>query len=430
MGITTGAAGVSVAVVASETVQAVPAAGRFALLAPFGARSFLRVWSASAISFLGDQVQLVAFAVFVLDVTHRPAVLGAVLTAQAIPRILVLLVGGVAIDRFRPRSVLLVSSVTSGVVVAALAALAATGTAHLWQLYLLGPLLGAASATFIPAVNTIIADLVPREQVRSANALRTLSFNGARFVGPPLAAAVLATAGAGVAFAANAVSCFVAAAILWPLQTRGAGDHRVAPTSALADMREGFRALRRDPVVWLIFLIVAGFSLGQGGAVGVGLPALAKLDLLEGDRGVGVLYGAFGVGALIATVVTGALPKLPKPGLVFALAIGTTGIGLAGAAAAPSLWAAAAWFAVGGVAFAIGPIVGWTLVQTRSPAHLRGRAITLVMLGVATCQPVSLALAGFLADAAGPRAVLVVGGLLTALAGGMGLMSKAMRRVE
>src|SRR5688500_17695026 len=103
------------------TVQTLPAASRFPLLAPFSAPSFLRVWSASAISFLGDQVQLVAFTIFVLDVTQRPAVLGAVLTAQAVPRILVLLVGGVAIDRFRPTNVLMVSSVTSGIVVAALA---------------------------------------------------------------------------------------------------------------------------------------------------------------------------------------------------------------------------------------------------------------------------------------------------------------------
>ena len=419
---------------APALVRPPPVAARFSLLDPFGAPSFLRVWSAASISFLGDQVQLVAFAVFVLDVTHRPAVLGAVLTAQAVPRILVLLVGGVAIDRFRPARVLLLSSITSAVVVAVLAALAATGSAQLWHLYLLGPLVGAASATFIPAVNTIIADLVPREQVRTANALRTLSFNGARFAGPPLAAALLAAAGAGVAFAANALSCCIAAAILWPLRAPADAENgrpaSVSHASPFQDMREGIRALRSDPVVWLIFLIVCGFSLGQGGAVGVGLPALAKVDLLAGDRGVGVLYGAFGVGALLATITTGALPALPRPGMTFALAVVVMGAGLVGAAAAPSLWVAAVWFAVSGTTFAVAPIVGWTLVQTRSPAHLRGRAITLIMLGVATFQPISLALAGFIADAAGTRALLALGGVVTALVGAFGLISPALRRVQ
>src|SRR5688500_17122861 len=394
-------------------VPPAPGAGRFPLLAPIGAPSFLRVWSASSISFLGDQVQLVAFAVFVLDVTQRPAVLGTVLTAQAIPRILVLLVGGVAIDRFRPATVLLLSAITSGVLVGALAALAATGTTQLWHLYVLGPLIGAASAIFIPAINTIIADLVPREQVRTANALRTLSFNGARFAGPPLAAALLAAAGAGVAFAANTVSCFVAAAILWPLRARANTDTarpaRVSHAWPLQDLREGIGALRSDPVVWTIFLIVCGFSFGQGGAVGVGLPALAKLELLAGDQGVGVLYGAFGIGALLATIATGALPALPRPGMAFALAVVVMGVGLVGAAVAPTLWIAAAWFAVGGTTFAVAPIVGWTLVQTRSPVHLRGRAITLIMLGVAAFQPLSLALAGFIADATGTRVLLEIG---------------------
>src|SRR6266508_2437823 len=117
-----------------------------ALLAPLRVRSYVLLWAAASVSFLGDQIQLVALPVFVLDMTHRPAALGAVLTAQAVPRMVLLLAGGVAIDRFQPKRVLVGSSVLAGAIVAAMAAMAVTGTSTLWRLYVLAALLGASSA--------------------------------------------------------------------------------------------------------------------------------------------------------------------------------------------------------------------------------------------------------------------------------------------
>jgi MFS family permease len=159
----------------------------------------------------------------------------------------------------------------------------------------------------------------------------------------------------------------------------------------------------------------------------VGIPVLAKLALAAGDREVGILFGAFGAGALVGTLIAGGVPALPRPGAV--LGLGVLGAGLATAAAglAQTVWTAAAWLAMSGLLVSVGPVIGWTFVQTRTPAAMRGRVVALLTLSVAGLQPLALALAGFTGDALGPRTLLVAGGAIASLSGVYGLSRKALR---
>jgi hypothetical protein len=195
------------------------------------------------------------------------------------------------------------------------------------------------------------------------------------------------------------------------------------------ELQAGFGALRRDPPTWAIFVVVAAGNLGFVGATLVGIPVLAKLELAAGDPGVGALFGAFGAGALAGAVVVGVVPAVPRPGAVLCLGVTGCGLALAGAAAAPTLWAAAAWLALAGALDGICPVIGWTLVQTRTPAPVRGRAVALVTLGLVGLQPLSLALAGVAGEALGARTLLAAGGAVVGLAGLYGLSRRALREV-
>jgi MFS family permease len=308
---------------ATEAIAVVPVqhARWLTLVAPLRARKFRLLWLGLWVSLLGDNFHLVALPILILDLTQRSTMVGAVLMAAAIPRLLLLVAGGVLIDRYRPRTVMVVSSVVSGVVAAVLALLAGTGAVAVWHLFVLSVLLGMAAATFLPAATTLVPDLVPPEQVRSANALRTFAFNSARFVAPPVAGVVIAVAGAAAAFGANAVSCFVAAACLWTLRlvtaapavptattapAVSAGSTAPRAKSVLGEFREGVQAVRRDGVISPIFVIAPIWNFGHGAATMVGIPVLAKLALAAGDREVGILFGAFGAGALVGTLIAGA----------------------------------------------------------------------------------------------------------------------------
>ena len=396
------------------------------LLAPLRGRNYALLWGGNTASLVGDQFQTVALAVLVLDLTGSAAALGAVLGAQAAPRAVLLLAGGVAADRFRPRTVMLAANALQGVLVLALTAVLATGRLALWQLFAYAVGSGAALAFSIPAARALIPALVPTERLRSANALNALSTNLAGAVFAPLAGAVVARVGSLPAFALNAASFFAAAGTVQAIRVPGAAPGR-PDGSPLRQLREGVAAAHADRVVWVAILATAIFSLGIGGATRVGLPALATLALDGGTQGIGVLYGAIGAGAVLGNVLTGSLTRLPRQGLVAGATLLAWGLTLALAGAAPSVAAAVPVLACVGLLQGVCGNTFVSLVQGRAPAAAQGRVMSLLFLGVNGLGPVSLAAGGLLGAAVGPRALIVGGGVVVALAGAYALAQREFR---
>ena len=401
-------------------------AARLPLLAPLRARDFALLWGGNAVSLAGDQFQVVALAVLALELTGSTAVLGAVLGVQALPRALLMLPGGVVADRHHPRAVLVVANLLLGLLVALLAAALAAGALAPWHLYAYAAASGTVLAFTPPAFSALVLLLVPRARLHSANALNALNFNLAGAVYPPLAGLVVARLGVLPAFALDAASFFVAAAAVWAI--RAAPPARAGGRmSALAQCLEGIAAARADRVVWVAVAAAAIFSLGWGAATLVGLPALAQLTLGAGSEGVGALLGAAGAGATAGAVLLGSLPRLRRLGLVAGAVLAGLGLSLALVAAAPSVAAAVPVLVVGGALRAAAGTAYITLVQARAPEAARGRVMALFWLGINGLAPLSLGLGGAVGAALGPRAVLVAGGAVVALAGLYSLAQREFR---
>ncbi|HEU5316133.1 MAG TPA: MFS transporter [Chloroflexota bacterium] len=405
------------------------AIARLPILAPFGSRSYALLWGGNAVSLAGDQFQVVALAVLALDLTGSTAVLGAVLGAQAIPRALLMLVGGVAADRFRPRTVMLAANLLQAVAVALLAVALGAGALATWQLYAYAIASGTLLAFSVPASQALVPLLVPRERLRSANALNSLNFNLAATVFPPLAGLLVARLGAFPAFALDALSFFIVALALAAIRPQDA-PRAAASISPLRQLRDGIAAARADRVVWIAIWVAAGFSLGFGGASAVGLPALAKLDLHAGTEGVGILYGAAGAGAVAGAIALGSLSHLPRQGLAAGIVLLGLGVALTFVAAAPSIAVAVPFLVLSGLMRAGCANVYITLVQSRAQPATRGRVMALFMLGVNGLAPLSLALGGVIGAAFGPRALIASGGIAITLAGLYALFSREFRRAE
>jgi hypothetical protein len=416
----------SAVAVAQAGAPVVVAGPRFPLLAPLRVRNFALLWGGNAVSLAGDQFQLVALAILALDVTRSTAVLGGVLAAEAVPRALLMLVGGVAADRFQPRRVLLAATTLQGLLVALLAGALATGHLALWHLFAYAAGSGTALAFTTPATGALVPQLVPRERLRSANALSSLNFNLASAVCAPLAGLVVASTGSLPAFVLNAASFFAAAGAVAAIRIPPPPP-AVTRASPLHQAWEGIAAARADPVVWLAIVAAAIFSLGWGGAVLVGLPALATLALDAGSAGVGVLLGAAGVGAAAGAVAMGSLPRLPRPGLVGGAVLLGLGLSLVLVGAAPSVAVAVPVLVAGGLLRAAAANAYITLVQGRAPAATRGRVMALFWLGVNGLAPLSLAAGGAVGAVLGPRVLLAVGGAVVALAGAYSLSQRAFR---
>jgi MFS family permease len=192
---------------------------------------------------------------------------------------------------------------------------------------------------------------------------------------------------------------------------------------------EGLLATRREPILLTFVVSATIYSMGFQGVMFVGIPALAKQTLGAGDAGVGWLYGASGAGALLGSLVVGALPRLPRAGLVIAFALIGTGAGFALTALAPSLAPAGMLLAFAGAANAVCAILTIATLQARAPVELRGRVMAVFLFGAFGFSPLSVGLGGLIADAFGPRSLFVVGGLAIACAGSYCLTRSACRRL-
>jgi MFS family permease len=374
------------------------------LLRPFRVSDFRFLFTGESVSLLGDQFHFVALAWLTLQLTGSGLALGSVLMVAAIPRAVFMLLGGALSDRWSPRSLMLWSNAIRAVLVGVLATLVLTGRAELWQLYVMAGMFGVVDALFYPAMSAILPMLVDEPTLPPANALMQGSQQFAQLIGPALAGVVVAIVQTGPAFVVDSVSFAVATVALFFV----AGGRRTTESlrtpdgekgpSLLATVREGFGYAWSDPAVRSLILLTAAFNFAFTGPLSVGLPFMADHTLGGGSATFGILLSGFGAGALVGAVAAGSISRVPRLGtIVLSIAIGLgIGLGLLGIA----LNVATAFGLTAAMGIGIGfinvHVVSW--LQGRTAPEMRGRVMSMVMLGSIGLAPVSYALAGAIVD--------------------------------
>jgi MFS family permease len=367
---------------------------------PLGSRSFRWVWGGEAVSMLGDASYGVAFAWLVLSESRSPATLGAVLLVRAVPRGLLLLVGGAITDHFSPRVIMLAAHLLRAAVVTGLTVLVATDALHLWHFYVTGVVFGVAEAFFWPASASIVPSLVEPEQLPRANALVGVAEQASMLTGPVLGGALTVLAGTTAALGFNAITFIVAAGtVLRAPRYRGAGDgERFSISATWRAMRSGLSYAGRHAEVRVVLLLIAAATLSYSGLFAVGLPALAR-RFDHGSFVLGAMVSAWGLGQLIgalAASVTG-LPR--RWGLLIVGMTVVEGASFATLGLVPHYLLAVVLLALLGIGVAYSTDVALpTFVQTRTPPELLGRVNSVLDLPRVTLEPASIAVMGVLAS--------------------------------
>lgn len=224
-------------------------------------RPFAMVWLGQTISNIGDGIFLIALAWQVLLMTHSGTAMGIVLIVSMVPRLIFVLIGGVAADRLSRRMIILWSDGGRGLVVLLISILGFLGLLQFWHLLVEGLIFGLVDGFFNPAIMAIIPDLAEKDDLPSANSLVSLSFNLAQLTGPMLGAALIALISPIGAFAANALSFFISVAFLLAVriperhvkQASGEtieGEQKETPArgfrGVLADVQEGLVYVRNS----------------------------------------------------------------------------------------------------------------------------------------------------------------------------------------
>jgi MFS family permease len=383
---------------------------------------FRALWAAHLLTLLGDAFSIVALPWLVLQMTGSGVALGTVLALEAVPRAVLMLVGGAVTDRVSPRLAMLGSAAVRAVLIGLLAALVLTRTAQLWEVYATALLVGAISAFFLPARFAVLPGVVADHHLEAGNALLNLNQNASLFLGPALAGLLVAASGPGPAFAVDAAAFAMASLLLLTVRARQtAGEPAPAKAAGLlADIREGLRYAWNDAALRAVLLLVAAVNFASTAAMSVGLPVLAHQRYAQGAAALGSLLAAWGLGSSVGVVGAG-LRRMPTrfgPLVVGTVAWSGVCVGLVGLS--PSLPLALVATAVGGLADGTINTYGFVWLQRRTDEAVRGRVMSLVMMAAVGLAPVSLALAGLIA---GQPTLLftVAAAIMVASAAGAGL---------
>lgn len=361
---------------------------------------FRRVVAGETLSQLGASSFQIVLAWLVLAMSGSAATLAGVLVAAAVPRGVLMLLGGAVTDRWSPRTVMLICHLGRGLAVAALTASAAFGALQISQFLAVAVALGVADAFFWPASGSIVPSLVSMVQLARANAVTAVSEQVGGLAGPLLGALLLAVTTPAFALGFTALTFTVAAATVATAPRRGpilTTDGRSEPVRALMhDLREGLAHARRDPKVRVVLLLVSAATLSYSGLFGVGLPALAQ-HYPNGSVVLGSMVSAWGLGQL-----TGALSAsrtgLPRHWgrLIIAMTV-IEGAVFAVLGLVPTFALAIVLLALLGFGVAYSTDVALpTFIQTQTPERLLGRVNSVINLPRVALEPLSLAGMGLL----------------------------------
>ncbi|WP_031065750.1 MFS transporter [Streptomyces sp. NRRL WC-3742] len=371
--------------------------------------AFRRLWAGQALSGLGTRMTTVAVMVQVWESTRSTAWTGAVGLASALPIVLLGLFAGSLVDRVDRRRFFLLT--TAG---QALCSLLLAGQALFGRLPVAGVLaLVAAQSCFVagggPAARTFLPRLLPADRLAAGLALQGFSFQVSMLAGPALGGLIAGRYGVD--------ACYLVDALTFTAALYGAFGLPAVPSSGDVAARPGLRGVA-DGLAFLLRTPVVRGALVTDLAVTVLSMPISLFPLINAERfgddprTLGLFLSALAVGGLVASLLSGAFTRLPRPGVVMLTASATWGTALALAGLAPGRWPVLGFLALAGAADTVAVVSRSTIVQLHTPAELLGRVSAAEQIVGQAGPDLGNLRGGLVADATSGATALVSGGLL------------------
>lgn len=366
--------------------------------------------AARAISVAGSQVALIALTYRIYEVTGSAVWVSAVFLATFATLGVMTPLGGWLGDRFDRRTVMIASDLAAAGVFVALFFVEAP-----WLLVAFALVATIAEVPFLPASQAAIPNLVSERELARANGLVGQAYSVGVTIGPLAGGVLVGAVGASTAFAINAVSFLVSAALIWSIR-RSFQERPVdggMPAAALP-ITEGVRAVRRSRVLGLVVLAeVVAYSV-IGWAIVSDAPLADYYD--AGAIGFGALVSTWGLGMLIGSWATGRrIGERPiEVSVLFAGMVGS-GVMVMMMGLSPVFALVLAASVLGGVGSGAVNVSRQILLQRTVPDRLRARVFGVVEALATASFVIGLATAGPVVEAVGVRTAYAASGVVLAL---------------
>ncbi|MFN8448911.1 MAG: MFS transporter [Anaerolineae bacterium] len=368
------------------------------------------------ISNSGTWMQNIAQSYLVFEITKSELWLGIVACASGLPIILLSPIAGVIVDRFPRRNLLMFTQVSQMILALILAILTFTGLVQVWHIVVLAVLLGMTNALDMPSRQTIVFEIVGREDMYSGIALNSIMNSLGRVLGPAAAGIALVSLGAAWCFLLNAASYLVVLVSMILIQVPYA-IQSVGDESPLRKMREGLSFARRDALIPPLLLLA-----GIGGFLVLPilrmLPAVADVLLHSPEEGYAALSVAEGTGSVLGGILVGWLGSRIGHGKVIAIALAINALANILLALQSTIPPAVALTAFFGSSMILLFVSLNTAVQTVVPDAFRARVLSLYVLAMLGTSPFGALALGAFADRFGIDKALILNGILIAVLSG------------
>lgn len=371
---------------------------------PLRRRTFRSLWLAQLGSNIGMWMHTVGAQWFLVERSDSSALVAWVQTANFLPALLLSLLAGVLADGFDRRRLIIWTTVASTAAAAVLAWMSYVDVLTAWSLLLMTFALGAAGALTAPAWQAIQPELVPREEIRAAAGLGSVTINAARAVGPAIGGVLVALSGPALVFALNALS-FVGVVIAVAAWKRPATARSTEREPLASAMGAGVRYMWSGPIVRRILLRSVLFAL-PASALWALLPVISSERFDVDSAGYGVMLGALGVGALAGIVLTPIIKKRRSDNIVLAASAFAFALTTVALATLP-FWAVLPLLVVGGVAWVASLTTLNAGLQLSLAAWVRARGMGSYLLVFMGSQAVGSFLWGALSAGAGSVSTLL-----------------------
>jgi predicted MFS family arabinose efflux permease len=372
-------------------------------------RVFATLWMATVLGNVGTFMRDVASGWLVTELSNSPSTVAMVQAASTLPIFLLAIPAGALTDIVDRRKLLIAVQIFLACVSATLALLAATGKITVASLVALTFLGGASAALAGPAWQSIVSELVPKNELKAAVALNSLGFNIARAIGPAVGGLLLAAVGAALTYGADVVSyLFVIAALVW--WRRGPNADEQLSERFGGAVRAGFRYAMASKDLHRVLVRTAIFFLFANVAWAL-LPIVARDILGGGASFYGVLLGAIGAGAILGAMGMPTLRKrLDTDGLML-LASVSMAVVLCGLSLAPPQWVGVALALLFGAAWISALTTLNSTMQAVLPNWVRGRGLAVYLMTVNGAMTAGSVVWGAIAEGIGVPNALLVGGV-------------------
>ncbi|MDG5471250.1 MFS transporter [Jeotgalibacillus sp. ET6] len=371
-------------------------------------KRFIFTWLSGMSLTLGFSIFFLSISWLTIDVLKQPGLLGIIMAAVSLPRVVMMVFGGVFADRFQKSRLLFLTNLAQAALMLAIVGLHLADAYSVTALLVIAVVFGILDGMSYPALSSLIPSIVKKQDLQRANSLFQGSLELMFVFGPFLAGVLLTFGGFALSFGTSAGLILLAAVLILPrlIQDQIPASATLTFSTVIFDLKEGISYVSRTPILRAGTLAIAIVNLFMMG------PLIMSIPILVGERGgtpfdLSLIEGGLALGTFVASFLVLALRSVQRGRFVFR-ALFLTVLAFLFYTQAESIPLLAIASAMSGFMLMLVYLPAVTLMQENSDKDKIGRVMSIMALAASGLEPIAFAVLSVLVALAVPIQTLLV----------------------